>query len=270
MKISFVIIILLALAFILFFTQKGQNQNNENGEVQKNENLENFYDTFLTNKLLEGLSEKYSALNFKIIDKKLVSVNGVCIDFKIARHNKFQSAESFQIDFLTTFKDYFKNGIEERLAGIGENDTSAITYGVLSFLNGQFQTIIEGISLKHLPDPTSDITSSDGKTHWHTIVGDIQLQGKLSNISDSLIYEKTFNLLKPQFFEKLKNSNERYHWLRYYISKNAKNEIIGDCYFDNNAFERGHIVLENYAESWTTENNYLGQKQFILFRKCDE
>jgi len=270
MKKIISILLLMGILTTIFSCLRSKSSANKNEEDIKNINSETYYVNYLRTKLTEVLNTKYSALNFKIINEKIVSENGISIECYLANHNKFQSSESFQINFLTNYKDFFNNGIEERLAGIGENDTSAITYGIESFINGQFSAIIDGISLKHSTYLDFDLFFDNRKIHWHSILGPIQLQGELSKIADSTIYDKTFNLLKPKILEKIKNSKYNFHWIRYYISKNANNEIIGDCYFDNEVFEEGQSVIEDYAKNWKTGNNFAGQKQLIIFRKCGE
>lgn len=270
MKIIIIIVSVLIISIFIFFVIKGRDKKNVINSLTENTITEELYNNLLRDILLQNLNLNYTDYGFKISNGKIVSDKGISIEYDIINHRKYPTSESFQINFLTNFKTYFRDGIEERLVGIGENDTTAINYGVQSFLSGQFPTIIQGINSSHSPDLDFDIISTYGKNHWHPIIGDIQMQGELSNISDSSIYEKTYKLLKPIILEKLKNSKENFHWMRYYISKSASNEIIGDCYFDNEVFEIGLNILKNYANNWDTKNKFAGQKQFILLRKCEE
>lgn len=221
---------------------------------------------FLNQEFLNQLIIKYPELNFKLDGEKLISANGLTVEAKIIDHKTFPQGETFQLNFYTSHK-FFQNSIEERLLGIGKNNTTALQYGIQSFLSGQFPVIIDGIDLKHSPEMDFDVIVGNEKTHWHPLVGNIQLQGELSKRQDSAVYEKTYSYIKPLLTSKLKESNNDFHWLRYYISKMQNGEIVGDCYYDNEPYEEGLEVLKKFALTWGIKE-FAGQKQFILLRHC--
>jgi Family of unknown function (DUF6348) len=221
---------------------------------------------FLKQEFLNQLRIKYPDLHFKLNGDKIISEDGITVEAKIINHKTFPQSESFQINFYTSHK-FFQKSIEERLSGIGENDTTALQYGIQSFLSGQFPVIIDGIDLKHSPEMDFDVIGGNEKTHWHPLIGDIQLQGELSKRQDSTVYEKTYSFIKPLLTSKLKESNQDFHWFRYYVSKMPNGEIIADCYYDNEPYDEGLEVLKKFALTWGT-TEFAGQKQFIMLRHC--
>ena len=55
-----------------------------------------------------------------------------------------------------------------------------------------------------------------------------------------------------------------------YIAKQTSEEITGDCLLNNQVWGKGYFLLEAFAKSWKTPDTFLGQKQFIMFRRCDK
>ena len=262
MKIILLSILIIGLVGrALYFYSSRKNAVVSEPQISKLSN-----EDLLNTEFLNQLTIKYPKLNFKLDGEKIISVNGLSVEAKIINHRTFPQSESFQLNFYTSHK-FFQNSIEERLSGIGENDTTALQNGIQSFLSGQFPVIIDGIDLKHSPEIDFDVISGNEKTHWHPLIGDIQLQGELSKRHDSTVYEKTYSFIKPLLTSKLKESNLDFHWFRYYISKMQNGEIIGDCYYDNEPYEEGLKVLKKFASTWGT-TGFAGQKQFIMLRHC--
>lgn len=262
MKITLLSILVLGLAgLVLYFYSSRQKSVVSKPLTSKLSN-----EDFLNQEFLNQLRIKYPELHFKLNDDKIISENGITVEAKIINHKTFPQSESFQINFYTSHK-FFQNSIEERLSGIGENDTTALRYGIQSFLSGQLPIIMDGIDLKHSPKMDFDVIGRNEKTHWHPLIGDIQLQGELSKREDSTVYEKTYSFIKPLLTSKLKESNQDFHWFRYYISKMPNGEIIGDCYYDNEPYDEGLEVLMKFALTWGT-TEFAGQKQFIMLRHC--
>ncbi len=262
MKIILLCILSTGLAALVFYIYSSRQK--AVAPELKTTKLSN--EDFVTTELLNQLRITYPELNFKLDGEKIITSNGLLVQAKIINHKTFPQGESFQINFYTSHR-FFLSSIEERLAGVGENDHTALQYGVQSFLSGQFPVIIDGIDLKHTPEMDFDIIIGDKNTHWHPIIGNIQLQGELSKTQDSTIYEKTYSFIKPLLMSKLKRSNQDFHWLRYYISKMPNGEIIGDCYYDNKPYDEGLEVLKKLALTWGT-TEFAGQKQFIMLRHC--
>jgi hypothetical protein len=262
MKIILLIILIIGLAGLAFYFYSSR----QNAEVSEPQTTKLSNEDFLNKEFLSQLRIKYPELNFKSDGKKIVSGNGLTVEAKIINHKTFPQGESFQINFYTSHK-FFQNSIEERLSGIGKNDTTALQYGIQSFLSGQFPVIIDGIDLKHSSAMDFDVIGRNENAHWHPLIGDIQLQGELSKRQDSTVYEKTYSFIKPLLTSKLKESNQDFHWFRYYISKMPNGEIIGDCYYDNEPFDEGLEVLKKFALTWGT-TEFAGQKQFIILRHC--
>ncbi|MDI9341944.1 MAG: DUF6348 family protein [Sediminibacterium sp.] len=262
MKFILLSILIIALAGLAFYFYRSKQKD----IVSKPQTKEMSNEDFLDSELLNQLRIKYPELNFKSDGGKISADNGLSVEAKIINHKTLPQSTSFQINFYTSHK-HFQTSIEERLSGIGETDTGALQYGIQSFLSGQFPVIIHGIDLKHDPEMDFDVIDGNKKTHWHPLIGDIQLQGELSEKYDSTIYEKTYSFIKPLLTSKLKESNLDFHWFRYYISKMPNGEIIGDCYYDNEPYDEGLEVLKKLVATWDV-SEFAGQKQFIMLRRC--
>lgn len=235
----------------------------------KNESSSTFFiGGFLAEELFKQLRLKYPEFNFSMHEGKIVSTTGLTVSSEIFNNRKYDDGETFQLNFYTTHP-LFAKSIEERLVGIGANDTAAIINGVQSFLEGQFAVIVAAIEMKHSPEMDFVIIDENGNSHWHPIIGDIRVQGELHGKMDSMIYEKTYRVVRPLLEDRVKSSIGNFHWFRYYISKMADGEIIGDCYFDNEPYEEGLDALRTLAGGWET-TEFTGQKQFIMLRLCKE
>ncbi|MCW3102691.1 MAG: hypothetical protein JWO09_1131 [Bacteroidetes bacterium] len=238
------------------------------GEQQAKVDVLPEFENYLSQKLLERINIEYPGYDFKLTATGISAANGISIKTKIINHKVFAASESFQVHFFTSHNTLFKRTVEERLAGLGENDTAALINGVESYLAGQFPVILTCIEMKHSPATDFDITDDSGTSHWHSIMGNIQVQGSLSSNPDTLIYDKTYSFIKPVLTGKLKNSTDDFHWFRYYISK-MNGKIIGDCYYDNEPCNEGLEALKKYVSVWP-DNEFAGQKQFIMLRKCGD
>lgn len=261
MKIILLICLVVILVGFVFYKKQQKNVDSNDSEKQL------FFNNYVNQKLFELLRSNYPELDFKLSGDTVSSKTGISIHAETASHTKYPQRESFQINFFTSHH-FLEIPIEERLSGVGENDTAALQYGVQSFLAGQFPVIIDAIALRHSPEMDFDIIGQEDTTHWHPIIGDIQMQGALSRNSDSSIYEKTYGFIKPFFIKKLKDSDKSFHWFRYYICKMQDGEIMGDCYYDNEPCDEGLEFIRQYASTWEFAGKFGGQKQFIMFRRC--
>jgi hypothetical protein len=221
---------------------------------------------FLYQELVLELKGKYPKLNFELCNGKICSEDGIEIELKTYNHRVSADGSTFQINFYTSHQ-YLHSTIEERLLGIGENDTAALKYGVRYFLAGQFPVIVNGLGMKYEPEMDFDIIDGSNKMHWHLIMGDILTAGELTKINDSASYERTYSYIKPLLLSRLQGSNQDFHWLRYYICKTPDGQIVGECFYDNEPYQEGLDALINYAATWET-TQFASQKQFIMFRHC--
>lgn len=165
---------------------------------------------------------------------------------------------------LTIHPNYFPEGIEENIVGIGETIEQKIESVIDNYLNTTFTPIIDSFTESHYPD-LDFFTNNNREILWHPKLGDLTLQGHWNSYPEG---ESLFDLLK----EKVKNKlgNQKFNWLKIYISKMDESEITGECLFNNEPWEEGLEILYHYAKNWKIEGNFLGQKQFIMFRRCDE
>jgi hypothetical protein len=99
--------------------------------------------------LRKQLLENYPHTQFKVKGNKVTSDTDFSITVNAANRTKHTNAVVLQINFTTVQSVYLPNGVEECLAGIGEDDLSAVTNGLNSFMGGQLQVIMQSLSQQH-------------------------------------------------------------------------------------------------------------------------
>jgi hypothetical protein len=177
-----------------------------------------------------------------------------------------QGAHPFlmQLNILTVHPVFFKQGIYESLAGIGKTMDKRVNSAVDSYLNSTFSPIIDGFSDTHDQEVDLMVNTNERKILWHPKLGDLLVQGQWDELPDGkLLFEILKDKVKPML------TDNKFNWLKIYISKRADGTIIGECLFNNQLWNDGLNDITKYAESWTVKGEFMALKQFIMFRKCD-
>ncbi|RKT01423.1 DUF6348 family protein [Chryseobacterium defluvii] len=159
---------------------------------------------------------------------------------------------------ITIHPTYFPDGIAENIVGIGNTVEEKIDSVLNNYLNTTFEPIIDSFSDTH--DPELDFEYHH--TLWHPKLGNTVLQGDWEGPPKN---EFLFELLKDKISQKLKNS--KLNWLKIYIS-DSNGTITGECLFNNEPWEEGLALLSDYIQSLNNKKDFIGLKQFIMFRKC--
>lgn len=164
---------------------------------------------------------------------------------------------------LTIHADYFPNGIEEHVAGLGETLAQKVDSVIDNYIDSTFSTIMESLSDKHYNDLDFTVTTANGNTVWHTYLGTPILQG---NWTTRPSYEAMYDLVKDQVQDKVRDSP--FNWLKLYISKNDEGNIIGECAWNNEPWPEGLAALHQYAQTWGVQGAFYAMKQFVVIKKC--
>ena len=218
--------------------------------------------------LIDGLKNKLIDLGFEIkkneeylsltINSEL-EITGVVID------NPNTHPSLIQLMILLIHPEYFPKGIVDNVAGIGSTIQEKIDSALENYLNTTFNTIMESFRENHIPEMDFTIKINDNNVLWHPNFGELVFQGDWKEFPDG---EPLYEILKEKIKSKI--TNQKFNWLKLYISKNSNNEIIGECIFNNEPWEEGLKIITNYAENWNQNIDYfLAQKQFIVFKRCD-
>lgn len=160
---------------------------------------------------------------------------------------------------------YFPNGIEENIVGVGDSIQAKVSSVLDNYISTTFLPIMEAFSESH--DPSLDfLTNTNGKEIlWHPKPGDFGLQGGWQGSSPS---ENMFlEMLKEKLQHKL--IDQKFNWLKLYISRQPNGKILGECLLNNEQWEEGLQLLGEHAKQWPGDD-FRGQKQFIMFRRCDK
>jgi hypothetical protein len=165
----------------------------------------------------------------------------------------------FHLLAIAIHPTYFPNGIEENVVGIG-NQLSDKTASVLdNYIGTTFSAIIDCFSDVH--NPALDFTDHTGVL-WHPKSGDTGYQGKWEHRGAD-----PFELVKETLKNKL--PDQKINWLKLYTARQADGSMTAECLLNNEVWDEGRELLMQYARTWPQKGEFLGQKQFIMIRRCD-
>jgi hypothetical protein len=160
---------------------------------------------------------------------------------------------------------YFPDGIQESLVGVGLTFDDQVNTALNNYINATFLTIIDSFSESHNPELDFMVNINGKDVLWHPKLGSLILQGRWDEQPQ---HEPLFELLKDLIPRKL--TSNKINWLKIYLSKQAGEEIIGECMFNNQPWDEGLAQVSAYASRWKMEGDFKGIKQFIMFRRCDK
>lgn len=242
-----------------FFKKKQTEQNTPKADVVSPQE-KNLYLLFALQNRLISLGhrvEKHSEYLGLIVDSELEIATAI-----IDNPNNHPSIIHLMV--LTKHPVYFPNGIEENLVGIGSNTEDKTESVLNNYLSTTFNPIMEAFTDSH--DSALDFTSTETGREilWHPKPGNISLQGKWTAEPEENVF---LSLLKEKIKPKL--ANQKFNWLKVYISKQNNGEPMGECLVNNEPWPEGYEIIYKYAETWKNEGVFHGSKQFIMFRRCD-
>lgn len=238
------------------FTSKDKKSNTKTSILTENEMILHYLRQFL------------SKINIttEIVDNELI-LPTYKMSIKGWINSKTEHPNAVVLELIFTInQENFEGEIFEALAGLGENVEASIKNGTHSFIEGVLTAIMESFDIKHNPQLDFE-TEWNGNIHiWHPKVGPIQVQGNFDSTSTD--ENKIFNILKDDI--KVKIGNMQFYWIKVYVSQQANGHIITECTFNNKPFYEANKKMEDYAEGWISDNQFKGEKQYIIIRQCDK
>ncbi|MCK7553752.1 DUF6348 family protein [Chitinophaga sedimenti] len=167
------------------------------------------------------------------------------------------------IHLLITTKnaDYFPEGIIENIVGVGNTLEEKVETVLDNYLATTFPAIADSFLDGH--DPEVDFNDARGVL-WHPRIGALSLQGQWEAEPAG---EPIFDLLKTRLAGML--PDRKLNWLKVYVARYQDNEIIAECLLNNEVWPEGVAAVRAYAAGWAQVGTFLGQKQFMMFRRCD-
>ena len=215
--------------------------------------------------LLHELVDQITKLNYTIqVDKatQIIIVNDqLLLEFRIIRNPDY-AKELMHLMINTAHPTHFPDGIMESIAGIGETVQDRIASVVANYITSTFKPIAESLTDTHSPE--YDFISDE--VLWHPALSDLRVQGSFNReLSGDELY-----LLLVSKLESMLSRDQKFHWLKMYISKQQSGEIIGDCLLDNEPWDEGLDILADYISTFPVESTFIGIKQFVVFRRCDK
>jgi len=217
--------------------------------------------------LLEELKKGIAALGYKVDKQKdylgliiegQLEIAAAIVDDPTLHPN------IIHVMVLTIQKDYFPNGIEENIAGVGTSLQLQVSSALNNYLKSTFCPIIQGFSDGHNPDLDFTTIVNNKEVLWHPKLGDLMIQGEWGQHPEG---EPFFNALKEGISGKL--TSNKFNWIKAYILKRKDGTIVGECLFNNMPWPEGLQMIGDYAHTWQLNGEFRGLKQFMVFRRCD-
>lgn len=223
-------------------------------------------DEQLLQELLQQLQEQYPDLKTeRYADHLLVAPHFWQLDAAVVERTEHPNAVVLALALRLKHPQHFPAGITDCLAGIGEDDADAIRSGVHSYLISVFSAVLEAYSGGHTPE----LDMVTDQKLWHPVVSAVQVQGGWNQRLDEVDERTFFQQLRPALVEVLPRlPPQPFHWLKVYASRQPEGEFVGECMLDNQPWETGLALLQQAVAQWPFEDEFAGQKQFIVFRLC--
>lgn len=165
---------------------------------------------------------------------------------------------------ITINKEYFPNGIESSIVGLGNTTEQKVKSAIENYLSNIFLPILDSFTDSHLEEFDFKSSSAGREILWHPKMSENSFQGKWIETHTEI---NLYSIVESQLKNKL--SDKKLNWLKLYISRQPDGTISGECLLNNEVWEEGYYLLENYAKTWKDSGEFLGHKQFIMFRRCD-
>ncbi len=172
-----------------------------------------------------------------------------------------------QVLLMTIQKTHFPDGIEDYLVGVGETLEQKVQAAIDNFLQITFPPIVEALSDRH--DESIDFKSTNGgrEVLWHPHPGPLAMQGKWGETvaGDAHVL---LNLLWP-LLPSVLTPDQKINTLKIYLSISQGEQPIIEAVLNNKLWEEANTLLQDHMRSWPLEREFLGVKQFMVFRRCD-
>lgn len=166
---------------------------------------------------------------------------------------------------LVLNETFFPKGINANLAGFGDTPEDKVESATNGFMSNFFSPIIENFSDSHRPEFDFKSEASGKEILWHPKMSDNLLQGTWQETSKET---NLYSIVEQEVQHIL--ADNKFNWLKLYISRQPNGEISGECLLNNEFWEEGYSLLCQYASTWKDQSKFLAHKQFIVFRRCDE
>lgn len=165
---------------------------------------------------------------------------------------------------ITINKDYFPKGIESSLMGLGTTIEEKVESAIDNYIENIFTTIADSFNDIHIDEYDFKSIINNREILWHPKMSKSLIQGKWNETNNQI---NLYSVIEERVKKELKDY--KFNWLKLYISRQPNGEISGECLLNNELWEEGYYLLEEYAKKWKDAGEFLGQKQFIMFRRCD-
>jgi Family of unknown function (DUF6348) len=217
--------------------------------------------------ILEGIKSKLIELGFKTEKHphylSLIVNSEIEIATSLVQYPNLHPTIMYVMT-LTMHKDYFEKGIEEFIVGMGLSIPEKVREIANNYVNTIFLPIVESFSDSHDANVDFKAISNNKEILWHPKLANLSHQGQWKNpIANDKLFKEVADVIKPLL------SENKFNWLKLYVSRNINGQIEADCVLNNVPIETGMASLRDFAKTWTMDSEFKGLKQFIMLRRCD-
>lgn len=163
---------------------------------------------------------------------------------------------------ITIHPTYFPEGIVTYVTGLGDSvETKTAAVGD-EYLHDIFETIMESLQDTDKTTPMLDVSVNGENVHMQLFASDNIFQG---NWDESSQKESLLTILG----EGLKTAplDQKINFLKVYIGTQEKGKFAFECTLNNEQWDTGIDLLKKYAATWKKDEEFRGQKQFIMLKR---
>ncbi|MCF2874394.1 MULTISPECIES: DUF6348 family protein [unclassified Tenacibaculum] len=148
--------------------------------------------------------------------------------------------------------------------GAGTTVEEKVESAIDNYISTTYSTIIDSFNDMHSEEFDFRSILNHREVLWHPNMSNDFFQGNWNETDDQT---SLYSIIETEIKNNLLDN--KFNWLKLYISRQPNGEVSGECLLNNVVWEKGYYLLEEYAKTWKDDGEFLGQKQFIMFRRCD-
>ncbi len=165
---------------------------------------------------------------------------------------------------MTMHEDHFPEGIETSAIGLGTDIDSKCKMAIDNYVNSTLPAILDSMTDIHIEELDFESQMGDSKILWHPKLGMAGFQGDWTEVQGR---RELYKLVQGELSKIMED--RKINWLYMYAAKQKDGSTSIECNVNNQRWQKGEELLFEYTQTWKKQKDFLGQKQFVVIRKCD-
>jgi len=165
---------------------------------------------------------------------------------------------------LTMHKDLFPNGIETSAVGLGSDLDMQCKMAIENYVQSSLPVILDSMTDTHIEELDFHAEIEGKKALWHPKVGQTGFQGNWDGVEGQRDFYQIVRNKLPEIM-----ADQKINWLYMYCARQKNGDTSIECNFNNERWTKGEELLYEYSRTWKKQKDFLGQKQFVVIRRCD-